>query len=89
MSAPTKGGRRDERSGDEGDAPRPLPPAGLCAGCRHRRQLASRRSTFLACARAATDPTYPRYPRLPVLACPGYEAGDDEASGEEGSSRVE
>lgn len=88
MSAPTKGGRRDERSGDEGDAPRPLPPAGLCAGCRHRRQLASRRSTFLACARAATDPTYPRYPRLPVLACPGYEAGGSEALGVEDPARV-
>jgi len=79
VPAPTRGSRRrGEGSGDEGDAPRPLPPAGLCADCRHRRLLASRRSTFLACARAATDPTYPRYPRLPVAACPGHEAGEDD-----------
>lgn len=56
--------------------PRPLPAAGLCDRCAHARTVASRRSTFLACGRAATDPAYPRYPRLPVRACPGFEARD-------------
>ena len=49
--------------------------AGLCANCRHARRIGNRRgSTFLLCARAATDPRYPRYPPLPVLRCPGHEA---------------
>jgi len=55
-------------------APRPLQDAGLCRRCVHARSVASRRSTFLSCGRATTDPAYPRYPRLPVLACPGFEA---------------
>jgi hypothetical protein len=47
-------------------------PAGLCASCRHLRLLASRRSVFVRCGLAATDPRFPRYPALPVVACPGY-----------------
>jgi hypothetical protein len=54
----------------------PSTGAGLCASCRHARRIESRRgSTFLLCARAASDPRYARYPRLPVLDCPGHEAG--------------
>jgi len=84
----------DEEAGEgrrrpaRGSGPGALPPAGLCADCRHRRLLASRRSTFLTCARAATDPAYPRYPRLPVLTCPGFEAGGEERPGVEDPARV-
>ena len=53
--------------------PSSLPDPGLCRRCAQARTVASRRSTFLACGRAAADPTFPRYPRLPVLACPGFE----------------
>jgi len=54
--------------------PAPLPPAGLCAACRHAETLASPRSTFLRCRRADREPGYPRYPTLPVVACRGFEA---------------
>jgi hypothetical protein len=47
-------------------------PAGLCAGCVHLRLLASKRSVFVRCGLAATDPRFPRYPGLPVTACSGY-----------------
>ncbi len=63
-------------------AQRPLPPAGLCAACRHAETLASARSTFLRCARAETDPRYPRYPALPVLACAGFEPAAERAAPE-------
>lgn len=50
--------------------------AGLCADCRHARQIGNRRgSVFLLCARAASDPRYRRYPPLPVLRCAGHEPG--------------
>ncbi|HSG41261.1 MAG TPA: hypothetical protein VLE27_16595 [Thermoanaerobaculia bacterium] len=48
-------------------------PAGLCATCVHLRLLASKRSVFVRCGLAATDPRFPRYPGLPVVACPGYQ----------------
>ena len=48
-------------------------PPGLCATCEHLRLLASRRSVFVRCGLAATDPSFPRYPPLPVLACRGYQ----------------
>jgi hypothetical protein len=48
-------------------------PPGLCASCEHLRLLASRRSVFVRCGLAATDPSFPRYPPLPVLSCPGYQ----------------
>lgn len=55
--------------------------AGLCAGCRYRRLLQSRRSTFLFCGRSEADARFPRYPRLPVLACAGYAPrGSDSAA---------
>lgn len=62
----------------------PLPPAGLCAACRHADVVASPRSTFLRCRRADADPRYPKYPSLPVRACAGYEGG--EAGGGEGGA---
>jgi hypothetical protein len=55
----------------------PVPP-GLCATCENLRILASRRSVFVRCALAESDPRFPRYPALPVAACSGYvraEAG--------------
>jgi hypothetical protein len=61
--------------------PSPLPPAGLCGGCAWAERVASRRSTFLRCRRAETDPAYPRYPPLPVLACAGLEPGTPRAAG--------
>ena len=48
-------------------------PPGLCASCEHLRLLASRRSVFVRCGLAATDPRFPRYPPLPVLSCRGYQ----------------
>ena len=48
-------------------------PPGLCATCEHLRLLASRRSVFVRCGLAATDPRFPRYPSLPVMACVGYK----------------
>jgi hypothetical protein len=48
---------------------------GLCAKCRHSRQMKSDRSSvFYLCQRSLTDPAFPKYPRLPVLHCPGFEA---------------
>jgi hypothetical protein len=49
-------------------------PPGLCASCEHLRLLASRRSVFVRCGLAASDPRFPRYPGLPVVACAGYVA---------------
>ncbi len=45
---------------------------GLCATCEHLRLLASKRSVFVRCGLADTDPAFPRYPPLPVGACRGY-----------------
>jgi hypothetical protein len=45
---------------------------GLCAACEHLNLLASPRSVFVRCAKAAADPTFPRYPPLPVTSCRGY-----------------
>jgi hypothetical protein len=48
---------------------------GLCAACRHARQVTSARgATFWRCALSARDPRFPRYPRLPVLHCAGYSS---------------
>jgi len=53
---------------------------GLCSLCRHCQPVhTTRGSTFLLCARAATDPTYVRYPRLPVLDCHGFALVTDGA----------
>ena len=47
---------------------------GLCADCRHHREVPNTRgSVFHLCERSRREPSYPRYPRLPVLACRGYE----------------
>jgi hypothetical protein len=52
---------------------------GLCAKCRHSRQIKSDRgSIFYLCRRSLTDPSFPKYPRLPVLHCSGFEAQADE-----------
>jgi hypothetical protein len=49
-------------------------PPGLCASCEHLRLLASPRSVFVRCGRAASDPRFPRYPGLPVRVCAGYQS---------------
>jgi hypothetical protein len=54
---------------------------GLCARCRHARQVATPRSLFWLCERSRTDATYARYPRLPMLDCPGFEAGTPAGPG--------
>jgi len=47
---------------------------GLCAQCRHRKEIRSDRgSVFLMCMRSFREPEYPKYPRLPVLRCAGFE----------------
>ena len=48
---------------------------GLCARCRHARQVATPRSLFWLCDRSRTDASFARYPRLPMLDCPGFEGG--------------
>jgi len=53
-------------------------PAGLCASCEHLRVLASRRSVFVRCGLAGTDPRFPRYPPLPVMVCPGYRSYQED-----------
>jgi hypothetical protein len=50
------------------------PSTGLCAKCRHARQIVSGKgSRFVLCELSRTDPRFPRYPPLPVLACSGFE----------------
>jgi len=58
----------------EARSPAPLPPAGLCGGCRHARVVTSGRASYLRCSRSDTDTRYERYPRLPMLVCAGFEA---------------
>jgi hypothetical protein len=54
--------------------------AGLCATCRHRRDVPNTRgSVFLLCTRSRAEPAYPRYPRLPVLSCAGYEVNGESS----------
>lgn len=56
---------------------------GLCAECRYRRTVSTRRgSRFVLCGRSRTDPTFPRYPQLPVLQCRGYEPQGAHETGE-------
>lgn len=45
---------------------------GLCAACEHLRLLASKRSVFVRCGLADTDPAFVRYPPLPVRSCSGF-----------------
>lgn len=68
-------GDRDPRLADL-----PTPP-GLCADCVHRRLVASRRSVFLLCGLAETEPRFPRYPPLPVVECGGYRPAGRDAAG--------
>ena len=51
------------------------PSVGLCARCRHARQLVTPRSRFWFCERSRQDKSFERYPRLPMLACRGFEPG--------------
>jgi hypothetical protein len=47
---------------------------GLCASCKHSRQIKSDRGAiFWFCELSANDPRFPKYPRLPVVACAGYD----------------
>lgn len=53
------------------------PAEGLCASCRHRRVIETRKgSRFTLCRLSESDPRWARYPRLPVLRCEGYERAD-------------
>ncbi|MDQ2966618.1 MAG: hypothetical protein M3R57_12310 [Chloroflexota bacterium] len=62
--------------------PSVTPAAGLCASCRHAREVVSGRgSRFFLCELSRTDRRFPRYPQLPVLACTGYEPADPLAPG--------
>ena len=56
------------------------PAVGLCARCRHARQVATPRSLFWLCERSRDDANYARYPRLPILDCPGFEPGEPVGS---------
>lgn len=69
-------GDEEERPATDGERrllDRLAVPPGLCASCEHLRLLASPRSVFVRCGRAAIDPRFPRYPGLPVRVCAGYE----------------
>jgi hypothetical protein len=52
----------------------PVPSTdGLCATCRHLREIVSGKGArFLYCLLSETDERYPKYPRIPVLQCSGY-----------------
>jgi hypothetical protein len=59
--------------------PAPMHP-GLCAACRHARQISSDRGTaFWLCRAHAWHPRLPKYPELPVLSCPAFQ--HDEGRG--------
>lgn len=58
---------------DSSNELRSAPSPGLCACCRHQREVRSGRSAFLRCALADFDQRFARYPRLPVTACAGFE----------------
>lgn len=48
--------------------------SGLCAHCKHGRQLRNPRgSVFQRCELASSNDAYPAYPPLPVRTCAGYE----------------
>lgn len=50
-----------------------LSQVGLCADCRHSRQLEnSKGHRFYRCDKAKSDPRFAPYPRLPVRVCPGH-----------------
>ena len=54
--------------------------AGLCALCKHGRQLLNARgSVFQHCERARNDDAFPAYPPLPVRACAGYEEAPESS----------
>jgi hypothetical protein len=61
---------------------------GLCGTCVHASVVVSSRGArFYFCRLSRTDPRFARYPRLPVVACPGYRAGESilsEAKNSEG-----
>ncbi|MFN8619030.1 MAG: hypothetical protein U0837_18265 [Dehalococcoidia bacterium] len=58
------------------------PGPGLCALCRHARQVVSGRgSVFLMCELAKSDPRFRKYPALPVLRCAGFKENDPDAPG--------
>jgi hypothetical protein len=50
------------------------PPPGLCAECRHRRVVRSKKgSVFTLCE----HPALPKYPALPVMRCDGFARQPD------------
>lgn len=52
---------------------------GLCAGCRHVKELATKiGATIYQCRLAAKDARFRKFPPLPMLACPGFEKGPEE-----------
>jgi len=54
------------------------PNPGLCGTCRHSRRMESDRgSVFFLCRLSFEDGRFQKYPRLPVLACDGYECGEN------------
>lgn len=65
----------------------PMHP-GLCATCEHLRLLASKRSVFVRCGLAETDPGFVRYPPLPVIACRGYRPVKDLKDPKDEDSRL-
>lgn len=59
----------------------PLHP-GLCAACEHLRLLSSKRSVFVRCGLADSDPAFVRYPPLPVRLCRGFRPHPEEGGAE-------
>ena len=57
--------------------------AGLCAQCRHSREITSDRgSAFLRCELSFSDPHFAKYPALPVLVCSGFAPLSDRKTAE-------
>jgi len=56
----------------------PMPSAGLCDTCVHRKEIRSDRgSVFILCQKGLKDSAWPKYPRLPVVQCTGFENEPD------------
>jgi hypothetical protein len=56
------------------------PRVGLCVACRHAAHVpSSRGAVFWRCRLADTDPRFAKYPTLPIVACSGYEPGEDRS----------
>src|SRR5947208_14611894 len=77
------GGATEPPPGGQVESDRTL-RVGLCASCRHAREVPTPRAVYWLCGLSAHDARFAKYPRLPVLECEGYEPGRPETPLEQG-----